>query len=86
MTGIEPTVEDLAAVADGAMSVNQACAFTGDCRARLYQLMDAGVLVWFLSGTHRRITRASLQQYLAALLAERLAAKTKRQPVRRQGA
>lgn len=70
MPAVEPTAEDLAAVADGALSVAQACEFTGDSRARLYQLMDAGVLEWFSSGTHRRITRASAQRYLAQLLAE----------------
>lgn len=70
MAAVQPTADDMAAVADGAMSVAQACAFTGDSRARLYELMDAGVLEWFSAGTHRRITRASAQRYLAALLAQ----------------
>ena|GEM_PF-7015827 len=66
----EPDAAAMAEVADGAMSVAQAVAFTGDSRARLYELMDAGVLEWFHSGAHRRITRASAQRYLAALLAQ----------------
>jgi hypothetical protein len=71
MTAVTP--EHLAAVADGAMSVKQAMAFTGDSRARLFQLMDAGVLVWFPVSdsprAQRRITRASLVAYMAQMLA-----------------
>ncbi|VTR97881.1 unnamed protein product [Gemmata massiliana] len=55
------------AVSEGAMSVRQAMAFTGDSRGRLFQLMDAGVLEWFKAGRDRRITRKSLVEYLAAL-------------------
>ncbi len=80
MTLTEPTAEDLAAVEQGAMSVVQACEFTGDGRVRLYQLMDAGTLEWFYVGPHRRITRASLVRYMAALLAEH-----KANPVKREG-
>ena len=60
----------LAEAADGAMSVPQACAFTGDGRTRLFQLMEAGVLEWYHVGPHRRVTRASLVRYVAAMLAE----------------
>lgn len=67
----ELTPEILDAVADGAMSVAQARAFTGDSRARLWQLMDAGVLEWFHQGRDRRITRKSLVEYLARAMAAR---------------
>lgn len=65
---IDPEI--LAEAADGAMNVAQAIEFTGDGRSRLFQLMSAGVLEWYLVGSHRRITRASLTRYVAALLAE----------------
>lgn len=74
------TPESLAAVAEGAMSVRQAMDFTGDSHARLYQLMTAGVLVWFTSGAHRRITRKSLVEYLARRLQEHDPAKRKVMP------
>jgi excisionase family DNA binding protein len=77
MPAVEPTAEDFAAVEAGALSVAQACAYTGDSRARLYELMDAGVLEWFSSGTHRRITKQSAQRYLARLLAEAKAQRSK---------
>lgn len=71
-----PTAIDLAILAEaaeGAMSVEQACAFTGDSRARIYQLMAAGVLTWYSldgqPGGHRRITRRSLIEYVARQIA-----------------
>lgn len=68
---IDPAI--LAEVADGALSVEQSCAFTGDSRTRLYQLMAAGVLRWYSidaqPGGHRRITRRSLIEYVARQLA-----------------
>ncbi len=67
-TPTDPTI--LAEVADGAMSVNQAMEFTGDCRARLFQLMEAGVLEWYYVGPHRRILRKSLREYVARMYAE----------------
>ena len=66
-TAIDPAI--LAEAADGALSVDQAMTFTGDSRARLYQLMAAGVLTWYSldaqPGGHRRITRRSLIEYVA---------------------
>lgn len=69
---IDPVI--LTEAADGALSVPQACAFTGDSRARLYQLMEVGVLRWYSidaqPGGHRRITRRSLVEYVARQIAE----------------
>jgi excisionase family DNA binding protein len=78
------TADDLAAVEEGAMSVAQAVEFTGDSERRIYQLMDAGVLTWFMAGSHRRITRASVRRYLAALVAQHRVAPTRvRTPTRK---
>ena len=81
-TTVTPEIE--AEIADGAMSVAQACEFTGDGRSRLFELMDAGVLEWFLSGTHRRITRASLRRYLATLMAQHKTAPVRVQTPKRK--
>jgi hypothetical protein len=85
MEAVAIAPEHLDAVSDGAMSVVQACAFTGDSEARLYQLMGAGVLVWFKQGEHRRITRRSLVEYLARALAAHDPANVKATP-RKRGA
>lgn len=78
-TAIDPVI--LAEAADGALSVEQSCAFTGDSRTRLYQLMAAGVLRWYSidaqPGGHRRITRRSLIEYVARQIAEHQAAEAK---------
>lgn len=82
MTAVTPTADDLAAVSQGALTVTQACEFTGDSRPRIWQLMDAGVLDWFFNGRDRRITRESLVRYLAVLLAHHRAANQGRKGAR----
>lgn len=73
MSAVRPTADDLAAAESGAMSVTQACEFSGDSRDRLWQLMDAGVLEWYPLDAqprgHRRILRRSLVLYIANQIA-----------------
>lgn len=52
--------------ADGALTVRQAAAFSGQSRAKLFDLMRSGAIVWGKPGKRRVIARASLVRWLAA--------------------
>jgi hypothetical protein len=79
MPRAEPTAEDRAAVAEGALTVRGAVEHSGLSRSELYRLMADGALVWFPYGARgdRYITRASLNEVLAQLLAEHNATRAK---------
>ncbi|MES2833681.1 MAG: helix-turn-helix domain-containing protein [Pseudomonadota bacterium] len=49
-----------------ALTVRDACTFTGLCRTRLYQLKDAGMLKSFKVGGRRMFKRDDLQAFLDA--------------------
>lgn len=71
MPAVEPTDDDRDAASEGALSVVQAAKECGECRTRLFALMNAGVLKWYATeGGHRRILRKSLREYVARRYAE----------------
>lgn len=72
MPRAEPTPADRAAVADGALTVAGAMVHSGFSRTELFALMRDGTLLWFARGPKktRFITRASLNELLARLLAD----------------
>lgn len=80
MPRAEPTAEDRAAVEAGTLTVAGAKAHSGFSRSELFALMKSGAVVWFARGPKktRFITRASLNEVLAQLLAEHNASKTQR--------
>lgn len=79
MTANEPTAADRAAVEAGAFTVAGAMAHSGFSRSELFALMRSGAVVWFARGAKRTrfITRASLNEVLARLLAEHNATRAK---------
>jgi excisionase family DNA binding protein len=52
-------------VADGLMTVLQAAKFLGLSRAKVYQLMDQGLLAYVKIGRSRRIPRRALVELAA---------------------
>lgn len=72
MSAAVVTDEDRAAVAGGTLTVADAVEFSGLSRTELFALMAAGKVVWFAKGAKktRYITRASLIEVMATLLAE----------------
>jgi excisionase family DNA binding protein len=58
-------------VADGAMGVKAAQAFTGLSRAELYKLMAAGTLPYLKHGTRRLVPKKALVDLLAKDMTER---------------
>lgn len=59
------TDDDLAAVADGTLTVRQAAEQFGLSRTKLFELMALEILDWFEGDKGRLITRASLVRYRA---------------------
>lgn len=57
-------------VADGAVTVRQAAAFTGLGKTALYDAMDAGRLAYLKVGKRRLIPRRALVKWLAAGLVD----------------
>jgi excisionase family DNA binding protein len=51
------------AVEGGFVTVTEAAAYLSLCRAKIYQIMDAGELRYAKFGKSRRIPRQALQEY-----------------------
>jgi excisionase family DNA binding protein len=58
-------------VDDGFVDVGEAARFLGICRAKLYQLMESGELVYGKIGKARRIPRRALVEFAARVLVAR---------------
>lgn len=63
------TDDSLTLAAEGAMTVIDAARHLGISRSRLYELMDDGEIRYVHIGRRRLVPRASVQHYLASLIA-----------------
>lgn len=66
--GASPADEDLALVADGLLSVQEACAFSRLSRSEVYARMGDGRIKFLKVGKRRLVVRRSLLEFLAGHL------------------